>query len=257
MTETFGGSYAAAYDLLYGAKDYGRECEVIEEVLARQVGRAPESILDLGCGTGSHAVEWAAKGLEVTGVDVSSHMVALAREKASRSRFAAPLSFVEADARSVDLDRKFGAVVMMFAALGYQLQIDDLVAVLSSVRRHLEPGSAFAADVWYGPAVVSQGPEQRFAAIETPEGTILKASSGKVDLARQICTVNMDLWWLKDGCLESRVEETHQMRFFFEAELQFLLQLSGFSSGRLLGWPEIDRAADTNTWNALLVATAV
>src|SRR5207248_11417549 len=67
----FGPQYAEAYDTLYRDKDYSAECDAIEHVF-RLYGIGPvRRVLDLGCGTGGHAVPLAERGYEVVGVDRS------------------------------------------------------------------------------------------------------------------------------------------------------------------------------------------
>src|SRR4051812_30401147 len=64
-----------------------------EEVgLASPYGKA----LDVGCGTGAHAIELARRGWQVTGVDAVAKALAAAREKAAAAD--AEVRFVEGDA---------------------------------------------------------------------------------------------------------------------------------------------------------------
>lgn len=256
MTDVFGHEYAALYDAMYADKDYRSECDLVLEAVDRHLGRRPTSMLDLGCGTGSHALQWATEGIHVVGIDASPHMIALATSKAAARYNASGISFLQGDVRSFQLGRTFDAVAMMFAVLGYQSTDDDLVATLSNVRRHLSLGGTFVADVWFGPAAVTQRPERRFSVLKNGEGTILKSSSADIDILRQLCTVHMDLWWLIGGQLETRVEETHNMRFFFESELRFMLAKCGLELRELVSWPKIERPG-LDTWSVLLVAAAV
>jgi SAM-dependent methyltransferase len=66
----FGESYAGYYDLFYANKDYAAEAAFVREVIQRHKPNA-RSILDLGCGSARHAVEFARAGLTVTGVERS------------------------------------------------------------------------------------------------------------------------------------------------------------------------------------------
>ena len=50
--------YAPWYDLLYQDKDYAAETAFVEARL-RDHGAAPGKLLDLGCGTGLHAIAFA------------------------------------------------------------------------------------------------------------------------------------------------------------------------------------------------------
>ena len=52
----------------------------------------------------------------------------------------------------------FDAAVMMFAVLSYQLSNQDVLSTLATVRRHLQVGGLFIADLWYGPAVLNERP---------------------------------------------------------------------------------------------------
>src|SRR5438552_12483490 len=95
----FGVAYANAYDLLYHDKDYDAECDLVEAIVARYGVGPTRKVLDLGCGTGTHAVRLAKHGYDVVGVDRSSGMVRIAKEKLGRRRL--PLRFVRGDVRTV------------------------------------------------------------------------------------------------------------------------------------------------------------
>ena len=48
--------YARFYDVLYRDKDYAAECRYLERIFDRHSPRRVRSVLDLGCGTGGHAL---------------------------------------------------------------------------------------------------------------------------------------------------------------------------------------------------------
>src|SRR6266567_477654 len=170
----FGADYANAYDVLYQDKDYASECDLIERVFAEYAaGRRVRSVLDLGCGTGGHAVPLAEHGYEVVGVDRSAEMLRHAVERSRTDRDAAHAArrgprFELGDIGSIDLRREFDAVVMMFAVLGYQVTNEAVQAALASARRHLAAGGLLFGDLWYGPAVLAQRPSERVKVIELP-----------------------------------------------------------------------------------------
>ena len=76
----FSTSYANQYDAMYGDKDYVAECNLVAAA-AREHGVALDRVLDIGCGTGGHSLEWAGRGVRCVGVDMSSAMIAIAEEK--------------------------------------------------------------------------------------------------------------------------------------------------------------------------------
>ena len=62
-------SYAQYYDLLYREKDYPGEVDYVDALIKKYAVNDARTILDLGCGTGGHAILLARKGYRVTGVD--------------------------------------------------------------------------------------------------------------------------------------------------------------------------------------------
>src|SRR5450432_1981030 len=76
------GAYSRYYDLLYRDKDYAAEASYVRSLIGQHCPAAT-SILDLGCGTGRHALLLAEHGYRVTGVDGSPDMLIAARSQAS------------------------------------------------------------------------------------------------------------------------------------------------------------------------------
>lgn len=257
MSDVFGSIYGDAYDLLYQDKNYTAECDLVERLFQTHDTGAIQSVLDLGCGTGNHAIPLARRGYEVVGVDRSADMLAHARRKAGNPRDNGRAVFYQDDIRTVDLDRHFDAALMMFAVLGYQLENADVLSALRAARRHLRSGGLFLFDVWYGPAVLHQRASQRVKVIPTPRGQILRVASGVLDINRHLCTVHYRLWQFEGEKLVADAEEHHSVRYFFPREIDLFLASSGFAPIRLGAFPEFDRDPDETTWNILGLARAI
>lgn len=256
MSQPFGPVYADSYDTLYQDKDYSAECDLIERMFRTYGGQRVHSVLDLGCGTGSHAVPLAGRGYEVTGVDRSPDMLTRARNKAGAPTDSRNLTLQQGDIRDLDLRRTFDSVLIMFAVLGYQLSNEDVLSTLKTARAHLSPGGLLLFDVWYGPAVLAERPSQRVKVIPTDSGQALRVSSGTLDIRRHVCRVDYLLWILEGDRLIRNAEESHLMRYFFPLELELYLQSSGFELIRLGSFPDFDREPDETTWNVLQIARA-
>ncbi len=257
MSEPFGSIYADCYDALYQEKDYEAECDLIERLLRTYGDGNISNILDLGCGTGNHALPLARGGFEVIGVDRSESMLAQARKKAAQYKTQTRHAFHQADVRSADLGRCFDAALLMFAVLGYQLENSDVMAALRTARRHLRRGGLLLFDVWHGPAVLFQRPSERVKIIPTSSGKILRVSSSTLATNRHVCTVRYHVWKFDAEWLSSETEEEHTVRYFFPLELNLFLETTGFTPVRLGAFPEFDRDPDEHTWNMLCVARAV
>lgn len=255
----FNDDYAKGYDALYREKDYRAEVDLIETALGL-VGSGVK-LLDLGCGTGGHAIELARRGHIVTGVDLSSHMLLSARRKAEAELDAARRpQFLQGDARSFSVgteDTKFDAVVMMFAVIGYLNRNEDVVAALRRVRAHLQPGGLFLCDFWWGPAVLKQRPGDRVRVVEEPCGKLLRATRTDLDTLYNTADVHFELFHFAydKGAVQS--SETHRMRYFFGPELELLLETAGLRLERLSQFMESSQAPTDDSWNAMLVARAV
>jgi SAM-dependent methyltransferase len=247
----FGRAYAAAYDHLYHDKDYLAECDLIERIFATYAQRQVRRVLDLGCGTGGHAVPLAQRGYEVVGVDRAPDMLEQARARG------APARFVLGDLGRLALGESFDAVLMMFAVLGYQVGNAEVRAALASARAHLQPNGLLVADVWYGPAVLAQRPSERVKVIDTPGGQVIRVASGELDVRRNRCTVRYHVWTIADGRVIAEVREQHPMRYFFEPELEAFVQDAGFEVVRVGAFPSLDDQPGEQTWNVGLVARAV
>lgn len=263
MSGIFGPAYAAVYDALYGGKDYAGESDLIAHLFALHADGPVASVLDLGCGTGGHALPLAARGLRVTGVDRSPAMLARARAKSAEmaagmagATVAAP-EFIEADVRTLRLGRVFDAAIMMFAVLGYQHDDDALLATLASVRRHLPPSGLFLFDIWYGPAVLAQRPGDRVRSISQANERIFRTTRSELDIRTQICRVDFHVLRLAGDRLVGEDRETHAMRFFFDRELGLALAASGFRLEALRAFPDIGREPDETTWTVIGVARAL
>lgn len=252
MSEAFRRLYADTYDDVYSEKDYDGESDLVERLFQEYGTRSIESVLDLGCGTGGHALRLATRGYDVIGVDRSQEMLDRAETK-SRG-LAAKASFQLGDIREVRLNREFDAVLLLFAVLGYQTDNVDALAAFRTARAHLRPGGLVIFDVWYGPAVLHGRPAQRFKAIDTARGRLLRLSSGELDVRHHLCAVDFHLWQLEGDRLVAETVERHTVRFFFPRELELLAETSGLSIARIGAFPDFEREPDETTWNVLAVA---
>lgn len=252
MTEVFGLDYSAAYDALYVDKDYRAECDILHGLFLR-AARPVRSVLDLGCGTGRHSVELAQRGYELVGIDLSEGMLEQARSRAKSE--GANATFMLGDIRHIQLDRRFDAVLSMFAVVGYQISNAAVRATFRNVRRHLEPGGVFVFDVWYAPAVLALGPSTRVKVVPTEDGEIERRAVGALDPDRHVCRVRYELTRRSAGIPNTTLSETHRMRYFDESELDTLLSEAGLALSSVSAFPDVEHEPSVESWNVLVVAT--
>jgi SAM-dependent methyltransferase len=91
------------------------------------------SVLDLCCGPGRHAVEFAGSGFQVTGVDRSPFLLERARELASQSGLS--LEWIKKDMRNFVRPAAFDLACNLFTSFGYFKEEQDNLKVLRNVMR--------------------------------------------------------------------------------------------------------------------------
>jgi SAM-dependent methyltransferase len=255
VSDMFGPDYAGAYDAIYRGKDYGGEADLIERILVRHGLTGPRRLLDLGCGTGNHALPLAERGHTVVGVDRSRPMLAQARAKASAAGLGSA-TFREADIRALELGQHFDAVLMMFTVLGYQLEDADVMAALGTVRRHLDPGGLFIFDVWYGPAVLAERPGERSVSVSEGPTKITRNSRPTLDIPRKLCRVFFDLERVNAAGDVEQWQEEHVVRYYFPEELERSLGRNRLTLLGLRSFPNDNLPAGERTWNVVGTAQA-
>jgi SAM-dependent methyltransferase len=132
-------NYAEAYDRESFTQGTQQEVDFIEAEIA---GDRSVRILDLGCGTGRHAIELARRGYSVTGIDLSANQLARARAKALAAGVQ-PV-FEQHDARMPHYVAAFDLVLMLCEG-GFSLMETDAMnfAILENAVRALRPGGKF------------------------------------------------------------------------------------------------------------------
>jgi SAM-dependent methyltransferase len=255
----FGESYSDAYDALYRDKDYRAECDFIETALARYATGTYRRLLDLGCGTGEHAIELGRRGYSVIGVDVSPSMLDIARAKVRQGspRASAQVEFVLGDIETAQLGMTFDAAIMMFAVLGYLNDTGKLTRTLRNVRQQLRPGGIFIADFWYGPAVLKSPPGDRVRVVEEEGHTIVRVTRAELNSLQQIATIHFSLLDFSEPGALRKSNETHLMRYFFAQELSLICELAGLQVRALCVFPSINDEPSESTWNAAVIAEAI
>ena len=100
---------------------------------------ANDRVLELGCGTGSTALELAGNVQEIVASDISSKMIAIAKQKAA-DRSVTNVRFVVADAEHEAMNGQTYDTVL---ALNLLHLVTDLPAALARIHGLVKPGGLF------------------------------------------------------------------------------------------------------------------
>jgi SAM-dependent methyltransferase len=232
LNPTTFAKYSEYYDFVYQNKAYKKEVDEFEGILQNHNIKPPTDVLELGCGTGGHALILADRGYKVTAVDRSKEMLAVARNKSGTG--GGQITWVNSEIQNLSLSKQFSAALSMFDVVSYQTEDPALLKFLEKVQEHLLPGGLFYFDCWNGLAVENEGLVPRSLQFETPDKqTITRRATPKIEKDSHTVDVHIELLRqnknsLKHGIEEIIVSEHHFMRYFYPEELSRFLLATGF-----------------------------
>lgn len=241
--------YSNYYDIYYADKDYAAEADFVME-LASRFGANPQTLLDMGCGTGRHLEEFVKRGLECDGFDLSSEMLSQAKERLAGS----DVTLQKGNLVDFENHKQYDLVVAMFAVMGYLSDNEQLLAGLYTAKKHLKPKGLFIFDGWFGPAVLSQKPDKRRHEYEDGQNTVVRKVTPSLDPVTQIVTVHYDISVNRNEKIIEQIQENHVMRFLFIQEMTLLMQSAGLKLIHCCPFLEPDGQLSTDTWNVSFVA---
>ncbi len=248
------GMYSEYYDLLYRDKNYKAEADYVLS-LVDEYNPGAKKLADLGCGTGKHAVEFCRKGYSVTGIELSASMLRLAEEnKKTSCPGIKDLKFVQGDISEFKTDEKYDAALALFHVMGYLTSNSELLSGIKNIGRHLNKGGILIFDFWYGPAVLTQRPEERKKILKGNGLTIKRKAIPNILINENIVEVKYHIEAEADsGGEKLELDETHNMRYFFLPEIRLLLEQNGYKILKMEEWMT-GKELSEDSWSGVCVA---
>jgi ubiquinone/menaquinone biosynthesis C-methylase UbiE len=211
---------------LYAKGPYPQYSEKMAELLPavlERFGVEPQTILDLACGEGTFATAMAKKGFQVTGVDLSFHMLQFARERAKKEN--AGVEFLLQDMRSLPSEERFDLVTCWFDSLNYLLELEDLKTAFAGVYRALKRGGLFIFDLntIYGLAVEWQ---RHPCIVEQDTSGLFEIHRPSYDFEKNIATMRIT-GFVKERNKWTKIDEEHKERGYSLKEIRQCLKKIG------------------------------
>jgi SAM-dependent methyltransferase len=204
------------------------------------VGAATDSggpVLEVGCGTGRILIPTARAGIEIVGLDASSHMLKVCRERMrdEPEGVQSRIRLVEGDMRDFRAGQTFRLVTVPFRPFQHLTTVAEQIACLTAIRQHLIPGGQLILDI-FNPSLealtrdnVGQeyGDEPEF---ETPDGrrVIRRHKIAARDLYNQINQIELIYDVTHPDGRQERLVHAFPMRYLFRFEAEHLLARCGF-----------------------------
>jgi len=202
--------------LMFNADTFARGEEEVQQLLAL-LEAAPETVLDLGCGPGRHALPLSDAGLKVTAVDTSPSLLEqLEAERAGRA-----IEIIRADMREFERPQAFDLIIVMWTSFGYFHDEADHARVLTNIGSSLKRGGRLLLDL--------VGLEYLCRNLQPVHLT--EYDKGRILVERPTLTENMtrleNEWMLIDGDHVHYHEFSH--RVWSAGEIQALLESAGLT----------------------------
>ena len=198
--------------------------------------------------TGRALLSVAATGLPCTGVDLSRHMLDRLSQRAEQAALPTEIRLVHAQMQDFDLldqrdhgqrdDGRFALIYSAFRAFQHLYTVEDQLACLACVRRHLAPGGVLAFDTFnpnYARLAIAEEPEAEDLRFSLNGEEVVRHAHVTRDLVHQLLHVRMRYERWRGGEVVGNEHAEFDMRWFHRFELENLLARAGFEDVAIYG----------------------
>jgi SAM-dependent methyltransferase len=224
------GRFAYLYDKLMEDIPYDK-WQIIVEEYSKKYQVSGKRLLDLACGTGELSCRFAMQGYQVTGVDLSEDMLAVAMAKADEEGLKIP--FFQQNMAELEIMDKFDLITIFCDSINYLLSEQEVLQTFEGVANHLTEDGLFLFDVHTEHKMENIFKDQTFTHIDEDICYIWNCFQGEFPLS-----VEHELTFFvsdSSGKKYDRVEEYHFQRSFPIQQYISWLDLAGFNTMHILG----------------------
>jgi len=216
-------NYAEAYDREVFTQGTKGEVDFIEKEIKREKATR---ILDIGCGTGRHALELARRGYRVVGVDLSAAQLARAKSLARAERL--KVDFRRLDARGLKFQSAFDVALMLCEGAFPLMETDEMnFEIIRNAARALKPGGRLILTT--------------LSALFPLFHSVKEFLKGKQKNAREKSQA-FDLMTFREESLLSATDDSGkklklecETRYYAPSEMTWLLRSAGFKTVDIYG----------------------
>ncbi len=249
----YSGRHAELYDIFYAEKSYEQEAAFVDKCIKKYGNEPSVKILEIACGTGTHAIEFSRLGYNVTAIDYSEDMLVCARKKAKKSNM--DIVFYNQDMSRLSIEgASFDVSVCLFDSIGYVKSNEAIDDVFLGVRKYLRPGGLFIFEFWHAAAMLIHYESLRVKKWVLSDSEIMRVSETKLNYAEQLAEVKYTIYELFRNGEYTNFQEVQTNRFFLLQEMKCFLAKNGYTLVNAYNGFELDEAIDEKTWHIVAVA---
>jgi len=206
-------------------------------------------MLELGSGTGNHAVYFSRLKYEIDGIDLSEQMIDI-----SNSKNIPNAKFFVGDISNFQFDENYDVCISLFHVISYITDLNELIKVFNNIFSSLKPGGIFIFDCWNKPAVIKDPPSIRKTFFENELLKIERIAFPVNDFINSITKIVFELNILDKKSNTKHFEtETHKMRFFSEEEINYVSKKSKFKVLNCYNWLDINSKSSEDYYNCYIL----
>ncbi|MFO7728820.1 MAG: class I SAM-dependent methyltransferase [Desulfonatronovibrio sp.] len=218
-------NYGCKYDNEVFTQGTAGECDFIEQEIH---GDKSLKILDVGCGTGRHAIELSARGYTVTGIDLSETQLARARQKAEKQNL--KIDFQRQDARNLCFNQKFDVAIMLCEGGFPLMETDEMnFEILKNVTESLKKNGKFIFTTLNGLFPLFHSIEQFCSSANKEGGAAYRNNTFDLMTFR-----DHNITEFEDDLGNRKTLECNE-RYYIPSEINWLLRSLGYKSIHICG----------------------
>ena len=189
----------------YDQEPYTQGTQGEVDFIEQEIGHdRAKTILDVGCGTGRHALELGRRGYQVVGLDLSESLLAQGRKVAQAENL--DVTFIAGDARALDFEAQFDVALSICEGAFSLMETDEMdLLILGNVARALGSGGKFILTAPNAAFMLTHDPGEgafdpvTFRETFTLEATGVDGSKKSLDCTQRYYTCPELKWLLKQA----------------------------------------------------------
>ena len=199
--------YADYYDALYKDKNYNKESQYIEKLINKFAGKKL-SILELGCGSGSHAFKLQKKGHKIVAIDRSRQMINLAKKKDKYNK----IQFLTRDLTKYVSKKKFDVIILLFHVINFLESNKDLKMLAKNSNKNLKKNGIIIFDFINYDGVLSDKPKKKVKIVNKQKNKIIRETEPKLIKDKRLLNINFKMTIKHKNQIIDKFKETHKLK---------------------------------------------
>ncbi len=228
------------------------------EAFRRLIEQHPGRVLDVACGTGRLLVPYLASGVDIEGVDSSTEMLSICRNRAAKKRLTP--TFYKQRMQELDLPNRYSTIIVPGGSFHLIIDREEAAEALKRFNDHLLAGGVLGLSLDDPNEELSEDAVGRWMSkgvVVRTDGTEVHQERmiEQIDQAEQLTSTLIRYRAVSDGRVVEEQVHTMRMRLYFRHELEKMLKHAGFRKITTIdGDNGSSRSAETR-WMPILVAT--